>query len=250
MSIEFKVAIPARYASQRLPGKPLRDIAGKPMLQHVYERALESGAQIVVVATDDARIAACAKAFGALVCMTSDRHVSGSERLAEAARLLAWRDETIVVNLQGDEPLMPAANIRQTVESLAKHPQAGIATLCVPINGPEELHNPNVVKVVRDRDGFSLYFSRAPIPWARDKSRDDCRACYRHVGLYAYRVGYLKAFAQSSSCDLERIENLEQLRALWRGDRIHVDVARKPPGRGVDTAADLAAVEALLEQRS
>jgi 3-deoxy-manno-octulosonate cytidylyltransferase (CMP-KDO synthetase) len=247
MSIEFKVAIPARYASQRLPGKPLRDVAGKPMLQHVYERAIESGAQSVVVATDDARIAACASTFGAQVCMTSDHHVSGSERLAEAVRLLAWQDETIVVNLQGDEPLMPPANIRQAVENLVTHPQASIATLCVPVNKPEELHNPNVVKVVRDHDGFSLYFSRAPIPY---QSGDDYRACYRHVGLYAYRVGYLKTFAQTAACDLERIENLEQLRALCCGDRIYVAVAREPPGPGVDTSADLTAVKSLLQQRS
>lgn len=251
MPIEFRVAIPARYASERLPGKPLRDLAGKPMLQHVYERAVESGAQSVVVATDDPRVADCASAFGAHVCMTSDRHVSGSERLAEAVGLLAWQDETIVVNLQGDEPLMPPANIHQVAESLAMHSQASIATLCVPIYGSDELHNPNVVKVVRDCDGFSLYFSRAPIPWARNQSsRGDCRACYRHVGLYAYRADYLKAFAQPSPCELERIEDLEQLRALWRGDRIHVDVARELPGRSVDTLADLATVESLLQQRS
>jgi 3-deoxy-manno-octulosonate cytidylyltransferase (CMP-KDO synthetase) len=243
--IRFKVAIPARYASQRLPGKPLLEIAGKPMIQRVHEQAVASGAEDVVVATDDERIAACARAFEAEVCMTSSLHISGSERLAEAARLLNWDSDAVIVNLQCDEPLMPAANIRQVAENLAVHPRAEISTLCTLISNPEEYRNPNVCKVVRDRDGFALYFSRAPIPCARDQVTAHPRA-YRHIGLYAYRAGYLAAYAGSPSCELERIESLEQLRALWRGNRIYVAEAAEPPGRGVDTADDLAAVAKLL----
>jgi 3-deoxy-manno-octulosonate cytidylyltransferase (CMP-KDO synthetase) len=245
--LSFKVAIPARYASQRLPGKPLLQIAGKPMIQHVFERAVQSGAEEVLIATDDERVASGALAFGARVCMTSNHHVSGSERLAEAARLLAWDDATIVVNLQGDEPLMPPANIRQVAENLAACPRAQIATLCTPIAAMDEYLNPNVCKVVRDRDDFALYFSRAPIPCARDDQLTEGAGLGdRHIGLYAYRAGYLQAYAAAPPCELERIERLEQLRALWRGDRIHVADAVERPGRGVDTPEDLAAVNQLL----
>jgi 3-deoxy-manno-octulosonate cytidylyltransferase (CMP-KDO synthetase) len=247
--MSFKIAIPARFASQRLPGKPLLKIAGRPMIQWVFERAVESGAEDVVVATDAECIAACARTFGATVYITSTRHTSGTERLAEITRLLAWGDETIVVNLQGDEPLMPPANIRQVAENLAAHPQASIATLCTLISSADESQDPNVCKVVRDRDDFALYFSRAPIPYARNNVREDAASRYRHIGLYAYRAGYLKRYAETPPCELERIERLEQLRALWRGDRIHVDQARKRPERSVDTAEDLAAVETLLSQR-
>jgi 3-deoxy-manno-octulosonate cytidylyltransferase (CMP-KDO synthetase) len=244
----FSVAIPARYASRRLPGKPLLKIAGKPMLQRVFEQAVASGAKDVVIATDDERIEGCAKDFGAHVCMTSTDHASGSARLAELIGILGWPDDAIVVNLQGDEPLMPATNIRQVAENLSAAPVADIASLCAGITDLAELHDPNVVKVVRDRAGFALYFSRAPIPWARDRSllTQHLTDCYRHVGIYAYRAGYLKTYIDAPPCRLEHIESLEQLRALWRGERIHVAEAADPPGRGVDTAEDLTAVEKML----
>lgn len=245
----FSIAIPSRYASQRLPGKPLLRIAGKPMLQHVFERAVESGADDVVIATDDERIERAAREFGAHACMTSDRHICGSERLAEVVRMLGWGDDAVVVNLQGDEPLMPPANIRQVADNLTGNPRACIATLCTPITNYAEYSDPNVVKVVRDRDDFALYFSRSPIPWAPDQAQ--CAQypnAYRHIGLYAYRVGYLKTFAATPPCELERIERLEQLRALWQGESVHVADALAPPGRGVDTPEDVTAVEQLLLQ--
>lgn len=249
-AISFKVAIPARFASRRLPGKPLLRIAGKPMLQLVYEQAMRSGAEEVIIATDDSRIEYCARQFGARVCMTSSRHVSGSERVAEVAKTFAWTNDTIVVNLQGDEPLMPPADIRQAAANLAANPCASIATLCMPITRTSEYEDPNVVKVVRDCHDFALYFSRAPIPGAGDRTPSDERlgGSYRHIGLYAYRAGYLKAFADATPCALERIENLEQLRALWRGERVHVAEAVEPPGPGVDTPEDLAAVERLVSR--
>ncbi|MBA2409155.1 MAG: 3-deoxy-manno-octulosonate cytidylyltransferase [Gammaproteobacteria bacterium] len=247
----FRVAIPARFDSQRLPGKPLREIAGKPLLQHVYEQALRSGAQAVIIATDDPRIEGRALEWGATVCMTSRDCASGSERLAEAARALDWPDSTIVVNVQGDEPLLPPANIRQVALNLAAHPDVSIASLCTPIQGLDEFEDPNVVKVVRDATDLALYFSRAPIPWSRERGAraEHSRHCYRHVGLYAYRVGYLKTYAHMPSSAHEAIEHLEQLRALWRGDRIHVALAAEPPGPGVDTPAELAAVEAIIAGR-
>ncbi len=249
--IAFRVAIPARFDSQRLPGKPLREIAGKPLLQRVYEQALRSGAETVVIATDDSRIEGRALEWGATVCMTSRDCASGSERLAEAARALDWPDSTIVVNVQGDEPLLPPANIRQVALNLAAHPDVSIASLCTPIQGLDEFEDPNVVKVVRDATDLALYFSRAPIPWSRERGAraEHSRHCYRHVGLYAYRVGYLKTYAHMPSSAHEAIEHLEQLRALWRGDRIHVALAAEPPGPGVDTPAELAAVEAIIAGR-
>ena len=256
--MEFKVAIPARYASQRLPGKPLLQIAGKPMIQYVFEHAIQSGAQEVLIATDDERIQSVAQAFGAAVCMTSSGHESGSDRIAEAALTLGWPDDTIVVNLQGDEPMMPAANIRQVAKNLHKHPRACIATLCTPIGDARVFNDPNVVKVVTDRDGFALYFSRAPIPVDREQrglgapiamSTDQSSSAvygHRHIGLYAYRLSYLKKYLNASRCQIETLERLEQLRALWLGDKIHVDVTRQAPGIGVDTHADLERVEALI----
>lgn len=248
--ISFKVVIPARYASKRLPGKPLLQLAGRPMLEHVYENAVDSGAQEVMVATDDERIQRVAQAFGAPVCMTSAQHGSGSDRVAEAAQLRSWGEGTIVVNLQGDEPMMPAVNIRQVAENLQRHHQASIATLCVAIERPEDLFDFNVVKVVRDCNDFALYFSRAAIPASREDSDADIgaavRLAYRHVGLYAYRLGYLQNFTQMAFCPLEVRECLEQLRALWHGDRVHVAEALQRPGPGVDVAQDLTIVERLL----
>jgi len=247
--MSFKVAIPARYASTRLPGKPLLMLAGRPMIQHVHERALESGAGDVVVATDDPRIREVAEAFGARVCMTASHHESGSDRLAEVADQMGWFDDDIVVNLQGDEPLTPPAILNQVADALERHPQAAMATLCTPITTVAQMLDPNVVKVVRDVQGFALYFSRAPIPWDRDATRLEERSlagCHRHIGLYAYRVGFLKAFAAMTPCDLETTERLEQLRALHAGARIQCPVASEVPGHGVDVMADLERVEALL----
>lgn len=247
----FKLVIPARHGSTRLPGKPLIPLAGRPMIAHVHDRALASGADEVVIATDDERIRAVAEAFGARVCMTSPEHASGTDRIAEVAQQLGWSDDTIVVNLQGDEPLMPPAILRQVADNLARHPDAVMATLCTPIRLAGQLLDPHVVKVVRDAQGFALYFSRAPIPWERDaldmETSPALQVCQRHIGLYAYRVGYLKRFSATEACVLERIEHLEQLRALYHGARIHVDVALEAPPPGVDTPEDLERVSLLLE---
>ncbi len=249
--LAFRVAIPARYASTRLPGKPLLPLAGEPMLAHVYRRALESGAEAVVIATDDERIAHVAHQLGAPVCMTSPHHASGTDRLAEVVEQLGWDESCIVVNLQGDEPLMPPALIRQTAELLAAYPEAGLATLCTLIQHPGELFDPNVVKVVRDAQGFASYFSRAPIPWQRDyfalhgqTSLPAEVTFYRHLGLYAYRAGVLRRYPQLALAPTEQGESLEQLRALWHGIRIQVAVANCAPPPGVDTAEDLARAEA------
>ena len=250
--MDFKVVIPARYASVRLPGKPLMEIAGKPMLEHVYARARESGAGEVVIATDDARIADTAGAFGAEVCMTGESHRSGTDRIAEVVDKMAWAKNTIVVNLQGDEPTMPAALIDQVAADMAAHEVAGVATLCAPITQRKVLFDPHVVKVVTDISGYALYFSRAPIPWHRDEFIDadgplpEKAGFARHIGLYAYRAGYLKQFVAWEHAPIERAESLEQLRVLWHGGRIHVSQACEEPGHGVDTQADLKRVERLL----
>ncbi len=247
---DFTVIIPARYGSTRFPGKPLADIGGKPMIQHVFERASESGASRVLVATDDERIAAAARGFGAEVCMTSGTHRSGTDRLAEVVEREGLHDPAIVVNLQGDEPLMPPELIRQTAAALAQRPEADIATLATPIIAREQVFDPNVVKVVRDREGYALYFSRAPIPWDRDRfGQTDAplAAGYlRHLGIYGYRVSFLRRYPHLEEVELERAESLEQLRALWHGARIYVDIATAMPGPGVDTPADLEAVAAFL----
>jgi len=250
----FKVAIPARYASTRLPGKPLLELAGRPMIQHVHQRAVESGAGEVVVATDDERIATVAEGFGATVCMTSPDHPTGTDRLAEVVEKMGWEDGAIVVNLQGDEPLMPLELIRQVAGDLERHPDAGIATLAAPIHTSAELFDPHVVKVVCDRDGYALYFSRAPIPWDRDafggadEELPPQAVHFRHLGMYAYRAGFLKHYREMEHCAPERLESLEQLRALWHGVRIHVSEAVATPGHGVDTPDDLERVARLLAQ--
>jgi len=244
---DFVVVIPARYASTRLPGKPLLPINGRPMLEHVYERGRESSAMEVVVATDDERIADAAEAFGAVVCMTGDRHRSGTERIAEVADLLDWGDETVVVNLQGDEPAMPAELISQCAE-LLEDSRADLSTLASPIATAEDFSNPNVVKVVCDADGFALYFSRSPIPYPRHEEGDlkAIDTALHHHGIYAYRAGVLRALVAAEATPLELIEQLEQLRALSLGYRIRVAVPNVRPGRGVDTRADLEAVAAEL----
>lgn len=247
----FSVVIPARYASTRLPGKPLADIAGQPMVARVLARCLQSGASRVLVATDDARVAAAVEAAGGEVVMTRPDHASGTDRLQEVAARLALPDDEIIVNVQGDEPLIPPEVIDQVAANLAERPAFGIATLCEPLGHREELFNPNIVKVVSDQSGAALYFSRAPIPWDRDHFAGDGDGLEgdhwrRHIGIYAYRVGFLNDYVTWSQADLERLESLEQLRALYHGVRIHVaDACRDVPG-GVDTEEDLARMQALL----
>lgn len=252
----YKVVIPARFASTRLPGKPLRDILGKPMLQHVHEAALACAAAETVVATDDERIQKAAEGFGATVCMTGSEHASGTDRLAEVVDKLGWQDDDIVVNVQGDEPLMPPELIDQVAHDLAANVDAAIATVATPLVASGEFFDPNVVKVVTDKTGFALYFSRAPIPWDRDLLHDDVRALpigvvpMRHIGIYAYRVAYLRRYAEMRPCPLEQAEQLEQLRALWYGERIHVAEASQRPGPGVDTEDDLHIVEQLMQAKT
>ena len=251
--MDFKVVIPARFGASRLPGKPLRDLAGRPLVQHVFERARASGAE-VVVATDDARIEQACTAFGATVCMTAPEHASGTARIAEVVARHGWSDDAVVVNLQGDEPLMPPELLRDVAADLDTHADADVATLATPLHDGADLASPNVVKVVTDAAGYALYFSRAPVPWDRDRfaaaggpaAAGPGAAHRRHVGLYAYRAGYLRRYVELEPSPLEAIESLEQLRVLWHGGRIHVSDARAVPGHGVDTEADLARVAALL----
>jgi len=252
MSTAFTVVIPARYASTRLPGKPLQDICGKPMIQHVWEQACKSSAQRVVVATDDARIVEACKGFGAEVVLTRVDHNSGTDRLAEVASALWLAGDAIVVNVQGDEPLIPPAVIDQVAANLAAHPEAAMSTLAEPIEEVAALFNPNVVKVVTDQNGLALTFSRAPLPWARDAfaaNREQLPAGVpyrRHIGIYAYRAQFLHNFVSWGPCWLEDTECLEQLRALFHGERIHVADALEAPQAGVDTQEDLERVRRLL----
>ena len=253
MSVTFTVVIPARLHSTRLPGKPLLPIAGKPMVQHVWEQACKSSASRVVIATDDTSIVQVCQAFGAEVLLTRADHESGTDRLAEVAAHLGLPAEAIVVNVQGDEPLIPPSIIDQVAVNLAAHPEAGIATLAEPIDEPQTVFNPNAVKVVSDKHGLALTFSRAPLPWAREAfARDREQLPHdvpyrRHIGMYAYRVSFLQDFVGWGPCWLEQTESLEQLRALWHGVRIHVADALEAPAVGVDTAEDLERVRRLLE---
>src|SRR5690554_5320327 len=261
--MSFTVVIPARYASTRLPGKPLLDIAGKPMIQHVCERASESRASRVVVATDDSRIHDACEAFGAEVVMTSPNHVSGTDRLEEVVRKLGLDADHRVVNVQGDEPLIPAALIDQVADNLERYPDAAISTLCERLHDLEQVFNPNVVKVVFDAEGMAHYFSRAPIPWARDHwssgmgtadlaspsaaaALKDGTGYFRHIGIYGYRARVLSQFVSWPPAPTEQAESLEQLRALYNGARIHVEVAAGTPPAGVDTEEDLQRVRAWM----
>lgn len=252
MQQPFYVVIPARYASSRFPGKPLQDIAGAPMIQRVWQQAQKSGAKQLVIATDDQRIFDVCKAFGAEVVMTRDDHESGTDRLAEVAAIMGWADDAIVVNVQGDEPLIPPAVIDQVAANLAAHPEAAMATLAEPISDMGSLMNNNVVKVISDKNGLALTFSRAPLPWARDAfiaQLDDLPENIpfrRHIGIYAYRTGFLHKFVDWGPCWLEQTECLEQLRALWHGEHIHVADALETPPAGVDTPEDLERVRALF----
>lgn len=250
MSTDFIVAIPARYAASRLPGKPLRLLGGEPLVVHVARRALAAGAREVWVAADDQRIAEALRETGVRVAMTSAAHASGSDRLAECADIAGWSDDVIVVNLQGDEPFAPAAGIHAVADTLARS-GAEMATLATPIDDPETMFDPNAVKLVRTQGGDALYFSRAPIPWHRDAFAQDRRVlmpgeCLRHIGIYAYRVGFLRRFAKMPPGRLERFESLEQLRALEAGFRIAVALTPEPFPPGVDTPEDLARAEVHL----
>jgi 3-deoxy-manno-octulosonate cytidylyltransferase (CMP-KDO synthetase) len=249
--VAFTVLIPARYGSSRLPGKPLADIAGKPLVIRVADRARASGAQRVVIATDDTRIGDAARAHGVEAILTGAEHPTGTDRLAEASLALSLDDSATVVNVQGDEPLLDPALIRGVAEELESHPDAAIATACHPIDDVEEVFNPSVVKVVLDRAGYALYFSRATIPWARDAFATPRPTVppglplYRHYGLYAYRARFLRQYPALPQAAIERFEALEQLRALWHGHRIIVRVTTGTPAPGVDTQEDLERVRAL-----
>jgi 3-deoxy-manno-octulosonate cytidylyltransferase (CMP-KDO synthetase) len=244
----FRVVIPARFASTRLPGKALLPMAGKPMIQWVHERAARSRATQIIVATDDARIGSVAQSFGAVVAMTSASHASGTDRIAEVARAQRWGDTDIVVNVQGDEPLIPPTLIDQVAGLLQSNPAAHMATLCSPLTHLDALMDPNVVKVVADSKGRALYFSRAPIPWVRDSapsglaSQTNFAGARRHIGIYAYRVGALLQLASLPPTPLENAEKLEQLRALENGFEIRVADAVEAPGPDVNTPEDVARV--------
>lgn len=242
--MEFRVIIPARYDSTRLPGKVLADIKGKPMLQHVYERAIESGADSVVIATDSPKISKVAQAFGAKVCMTSAEHQSGTERIAEAALALDYAPDEIVVNVQGDQPFILPQAVRQVAEDLEKHDNVKISSICERIVRGEDLFNPSVVKVVLNWRNYAIYFSRAPIPWDSEQFKNPDKVVpneqhYKHVGLYAYRVSFLQEYIQWTASPLERMESLEQLRILWNGTRMHMVISKDRIPPEVNTPEDL-----------
>ena len=252
-AIPFKIVIPARYASTRLPGKPLLDLGGKPMVVRVAERARQAGAEEVWVATDHPEVRAAVEAHEVAAVMTRGDHPTGTDRLAEVVAQRGWANDVIVVNVQGDEPLIDPEVIRQTAHQLAVS-GADIATVAHPIKDPAEFFNPNVVKVVCRADGDAAYFSRAPIPYARDQfaqSKETLPAefpAYRHVGLYAYRASFLKAYAGLSLAPTEQFESLEQLRALWHGYRISVTLIDAAPAPGVDTPEDAETMRKLFDQ--
>ncbi len=272
--LAFHVVIPARFASTRLPGKALLPIAGKPMVVRVAEQAAKSGAQQIWIATDHQPIMAAVHEHGFKACLTHAHHASGTDRIAEVVEQHNWPDDTIVVNVQGDEPLMPPALIRAVAQHLYDHPECAIASACHPIHDADAMRNPNIVKVVLDKQGNALYFSRAPIPWPRDAfnrssplssegRNDDCSSSHRgevgrgelpdnltvlrHIGIYAYRAGFLRAFRQLAPAAIEQAEALEQLRALWHGYKIGVTVTADAPPGGVDTEHDLHVARKLFD---
>lgn len=252
--MSFIVIIPARYESSRLPGKPLVDICGKTMIQRVAEQAKLSGAERIVIATDDSRIEEAVTALGYEVCMTSPSHSSGTERLAEVCTKLGFFANDIIVNVQGDEPLIPPSIIKQVAANLANQKVAKMATLSVQITDVEEVFNPNAVKVVTDKEGCALYFSRAPMPYHRDNFMNppvtDLLPVYqRHIGIYAYRAGFIQDYVQWDATELEKVESLEQLRVLWHGEKIHVEEALEAPAAGVDTVEDLEIVRKIIGEQ-
>ena len=249
----FKVVIPARFASTRLPGKPLLDIGGKPMVIRVAEQAAKSGAQQIIIATDHPPIVSVAKEHGFQACMTRADHVSGTDRIAEVSAQQDWPDDTIVVNVQGDEPLIPPGLIRDVAQHLHDHSECAITTACHPIHDEASMRNPNIVKVVLDKNANALYFSRAPIPWPRDAYAQggplpENTIVLRHVGIYAYRASFLRDFGNLTPAPIEQIESLEQLRALYHGYKIGVTKTDQTPPSGVDTEQDLQAVRRLYTE--
>ncbi len=249
--IPFYVVIPARIASSRLPGKPLLDIGGKAMVIRVAEQAAKSGAQQIMIATDHAPIVAVAVAEGFSACLTRADHSSGTDRIAEVVQQQGWSDEAIIVNVQGDEPLIPPGLIRAVAQHLFDHPECAIATAAHPLHEAEALRNPNIVKTVLDKNGNALYFSRAPIPFPRDSFAQNTAlpvnlTVLRHIGIYAYRAGFLRTFGQLAPAAIEQIEALEQLRALYYGYKIGVTLTENAPPSGVDTEADLIAAREIF----
>lgn len=251
--MSFTIVIPARYASTRLPGKPLRDICGKPMIEHVIQRALESDAEEVIVATDANEIADAVSHLDIKVCMTHENHQSGTERLSEVIQQYNFDDEKILINLQGDEPMMPPVCLNQVGKALEQDNELKMATLCTPLTEFDELFDTHSVKVVRDINDNAIYFSRAAIPWSTEKfnheprSMPSTQAYHRHIGLYGYRAGFIKQYLQWNVSDIEKTESLEQLRVLYHGVRIKVITAEVAPGPGVDTSDDLDKVCELLK---
>lgn len=253
--MRFKVVIPARYASSRLPAKPLLDIGGKPMVVRVAEQAALSGAEEVIVATDHIKIFDTVKRFGFKAVMTSEAHVSGTDRIAEVAAHFQWPNEALIVNVQGDEPLIDPKLIQQVAANLDTHLDASIATVCHMLHDKETMLNPNVVKVVIDANGYAMYFSRAPIPYARDAFAQSLdlpseMPAYRHVGIYAYRASFLHAYAKLTPATIEQYEALEQLRAMWHGHKISVEIVDTAPAIGVDTQQDLDAVRNIVTHQT
>lgn len=249
--VSFKVVVPARHASTRLPGKPLLDIAGKPMVVRVVEQVVASGASDICVATDHAGIVEAAVQYGYAAVMTRPDHPSGTDRIAEVVQQFGWGDDEIIVNVQGDEPLIDPRLIREVAHNLADHPEAAMATACHPIHDKVAAFNPNVVKVVVDKNGYALYFSRAPIPYARDAYASGVEAplgmpLHRHIGIYAYRAGFLKTYSQLTPAAIETFEALEQLRVLWHGYKISVAITEHAPAAGVDTQEDLERVREIF----
>lgn len=250
--MSFRIVIPARFASTRLPGKPLRDIAGKPMIAHVIEQAKQSNAEEIIVATDSQEIIDAISNIDVRVCMTRENHQSGTERLSEVIEQLEMDDDQILINLQGDEPMMPPVCLNQVGQALEQDAGVKMATLCTPLTDIDELFDPHAVKVVRDINDFALYFTRAAVPWSRDNFNEAPRKMptsqeyQRHIGLYGYRAGFIKQYLEWQSSDIEKTESLEQLRVLYYGERIKVITAEVPPGPGVDTIEDLNRVCKLL----
>lgn len=254
VEVIFHVVIPARHASTRLPGKPLLLISGKPMVVRVAEQAAKSGAQQIWIATDHHAIANAVHEHGFKACLTKDSHLSGTDRIAEVVEQCNWPDNTIVVNVQGDEPLIPPALIRAVAEHLHTHPECAIATACHAIHDEAAMRNPNIVKTVLDKNGNALYFSRAPIPYPRDSFAQqqplpDGLPALRHIGIYAYRAGFLRTYGLLAPAAIEQFEALEQLRALYHGYKIGVVIAEQAPPGGVDTEQDLRAVRQIFEAK-
>lgn len=250
--MSFRIVIPARFASTRLPGKPLREICGKPMIEHVIKRAKQSNAEEVIVATDSQEIADAISHIDVRVCMTHENHQSGTERLSEVIEQLGFDDDQILINLQGDEPMMPPVCLNQVGQALEEDAAVKMATLCTPLTDIEELFDPHAVKVVRDINDFALYFTRAAVPWSRDCFNEKPRKMpqkqeyQRHIGLYGYRAGFIKQYLDWESSDIEKTESLEQLRVLYYGEKIKVITAEIAPGPGVDTVEDLNRVCELI----